>query len=473
MVKPINWGGLLEPYLQPLKERLGILPLGQYEDGSVRLAWPGLLADPVQHGMRSAETPIPPVDDDAAWAAKSRDFFDAAGLATTGALGANMAGSMVDNALGSAGGKLTPYKIAPKAEHQPGASRQAIEQVWGPNWDIFMGQQYRTAEAGGDLSTMYDILSAKLSKASDVAPEMRTAMEAELKKLYDEMGPVGRAAAGIYSNAKPGAAVPLAIDAAESQAPQGWQRIAEIDRSAPDELARALEAWVGGPADAIEKGYAGGIMMPQALESMDDATLNAFAAPVRDVLRETFGDKVTAYRGERPGGAQTTGRQNKLASYTTDRRVAERFAGAQGLAEMPIISDAELAAFQRTLDETGEVKIGPYTYRQNGDYVDIYNRDGFVTDTKSIADEVRGMNERATEANTERANAMANVREVSIPVDDIMWATDRFGQKELIARNKYSNAPTGAAIPLGMEGQEQDPQTLTTANILKMIRGQK
>jgi hypothetical protein len=39
---------------------------------------------------------------------------------------------------------------------------------------------------------------------------------------------------------------------------------------------------------------------------------------------------------------------------------------------------------------------------------------------------------------------------------------------------KYANAPTGAAIPAGMEAaQSGDPQTLTTANILKFLRGQK
>jgi hypothetical protein len=33
---------------QPLKERATVLPFGQYEDGSVGLAWPGLLAAPVE-----------------------------------------------------------------------------------------------------------------------------------------------------------------------------------------------------------------------------------------------------------------------------------------------------------------------------------------------------------------------------------------------------------------------------------------
>jgi hypothetical protein len=76
-----------------------------------------------------------------------------------------------------------------------------IEQVWGPKWDILMGREYRIAEAAGDLSTMYDILAAKLSKASSIDPEMRPAMERTVWDLYHEMGPEGRARAGIEENA--------------------------------------------------------------------------------------------------------------------------------------------------------------------------------------------------------------------------------------------------------------------------------
>lgn len=94
---------------------------------------------------------------------------------------------------GSAGGKLTP----PPA---------GIEQVWGPKWDIAMGQQYRIAEAGGDLSTMYDILTAKLSKASGIDPAMRTAMEAKVREIRNDMGPEWRKMAGI-ADEPPSAAI--------------------------------------------------------------------------------------------------------------------------------------------------------------------------------------------------------------------------------------------------------------------------
>jgi hypothetical protein len=37
----------------------------------------------------------------------------------------------------------------------------------------------------------------------------------------------------------------------------------------------------------------------------------------------------------------------------------------------------------------------------------------------------------------------------------------------------FGNAPTGSIPGLAAQTQEQDPQTLTTANILKFLRGQK
>lgn len=101
--------------------------------------------------------------------------------------------AMPSNAAGIFGGKLTP---------PPG-----IEQVWGPKWDIAIGQQYRTAEAGGDLSTMYDILTAKLSKASGIDPSMRTAMEAKVREIRNDMGLEWRRLAGISDE------TPNALDA--------------------------------------------------------------------------------------------------------------------------------------------------------------------------------------------------------------------------------------------------------------------
>jgi hypothetical protein len=126
----------VQPTEQPLKERglpgaqdptnQGVLsmfslpvladtvaPVGTYEDGSVGLAWPKVIAEPaarVKNALEAAFTGDQSyyfgddgrLTDDAIMAG-----LDMGGLAMTGGLGAGLAGGLVDNAVGSAGGNLT------------------------------------------------------------------------------------------------------------------------------------------------------------------------------------------------------------------------------------------------------------------------------------------------------------------------------------------------------------------------------
>jgi hypothetical protein len=101
--------GLMNLFSLPVLADM-VAPVGTYEDGSVGLAWPKLSAgigDAATRGYEQSQTGLPAINDDDAWAEKSRDFFDAASLAPMAGLGVGLAGGMVDNAVGSAGGKLS------------------------------------------------------------------------------------------------------------------------------------------------------------------------------------------------------------------------------------------------------------------------------------------------------------------------------------------------------------------------------
>lgn len=120
---------------QPIQERGFIAPLGVYEDGSVHAAWPEILAGPVNAFSRQIDrsnTNITSEDDAGNFYDESgnvvgnrytqdlnmaQDAFNIAGSATTGGLSAASLG-MMDNALGSAGGKLrtTSVSTAPKIQ---------------------------------------------------------------------------------------------------------------------------------------------------------------------------------------------------------------------------------------------------------------------------------------------------------------------------------------------------------------------
>lgn len=131
-----------------------------------------------------------------------------------------------------------------------------VEQTWGPKWDVLMGQQYRMAEAGGDLSTQYDILKAKLSKASGIDPEMRAAMEAKAQELAAEMGVEGRKAAGISANPDdPTTAAILALLTQQEKPSAGLVGKAKGARPEPDALIPKAEAM---GADVAPQGKSSG-----------------------------------------------------------------------------------------------------------------------------------------------------------------------------------------------------------------------
>ena len=150
MVNPINQNALLDLAMkawdstkQPLRSRATLLPLGEYEDGSVHPAWPGLLAAPFEgmanFGRLGYDSPEA-IEDNA------RSAFDIAGGAMTGSLGVGLAGGLVDNAVGSAGARLTgstpdlPMDLA---------SRMARAREMGFDTDV---TYYRGAHQFDDLS---------------------------------------------------------------------------------------------------------------------------------------------------------------------------------------------------------------------------------------------------------------------------------------------------------------------------------
>lgn len=265
-----------------------------------------------------------------------------------------------------------------------------------------------------------------------------------------------------------------AITLPPEQAKAFWDAVKPLDAKLEGDFARAMDDWVGGSHDTMSKGINGGLMMPERLEGLPPQQLDQMAAPVRDILRKAYGDTITVYRGE-GGGNPSTGRAGNLMSYTTDPQVAERFAGAQTKA-MPLISDAEIAAAEKQLAAAGEVTIGGKTYRQKpgSEYVDIYDRDGhFVTDTDSLRSDLGSLNEWRSGLNTDRDAALQKVRAVQIPVDQVVWATDRFGQKEIIAKaGAEQPVPNGERISgqAGREGRLNQPN-LSAQEILQREYG--
>ena len=244
--------------------------------------------------------------------------------------------------------------------------------------------------------------------------------------------------------------------------PAFWKMVKPMDAKLSGDAARAMDEWVGGGVDTVERGLTGGLMMPDRLESMSDAALDAMAAPVRGMLRDAHGSTITVYRGEQTGASQSTGRKNRLASYTTNRKVAEAFSGAGQ--ESSIISEDMIAKAERDYAATGEAKVGRFWFKRDDEYDAINMLDrggGVITDTDSIRGTIEDSNADATSRNNERSKALAGVTEVRLPVDAVVWATDRFNQKEIIAKR-------GSEMP-ALDGKK----SVTKSEIVSHLEGNR
>lgn len=101
-----------EAHSGPVVDRASMLPIGQYEDGSLTLAWPGFLKDMYEGAVRSYEQGrhLPRVDDQGFYAGTPRaeplDAFNAASIAPMAGVAGRVTGVIPKGALGSGGSDM-------------------------------------------------------------------------------------------------------------------------------------------------------------------------------------------------------------------------------------------------------------------------------------------------------------------------------------------------------------------------------
>lgn len=253
--------------------------------------------------------------------------------------------------------------------------------------------------------------------------------------------------------------------------PFSWDAARTAESSLGPEASRALDAWVGGPLDAAKNpDFVGGIWNRDRLtNALSDPVIGqqirAAFDPVRQGLQATHGDKITLYRaaGDLPAGSAP----HDYLSYTGDRAFAEAHAGVQK--PRRIYGEDEIAAIEKQITQKGEADLNGRLKLKKGEYggVDLYNRNEHITGYSDAKDFLTQHNEMAAEHNAERAARLARVSERSIPIDDIVAATDRFNQKEFIIRNRGkfgsgANDARSSAANIGIvAGSPQQPRVLT------------
>jgi hypothetical protein len=177
--------------------------------------------------------------------------------------------------------------------------------------------------------------------------------------------------------------------------------------------------------------------------------LDAAMAPVREKLRQRFGPTVRLYRAQQPVPENVKPRN--VLSWTLDPKVADSFAGVEPGA-LPM-TDAEIDALVKAFEEKGEVRVGRTIIRHNAEdgRVDLYSAadeygdeslitDIFTTGTPSDAVRSHFMQEReyAEELLAKNTKRRQRIIQRDVPVEDIVWITDRANQAEFIVRTSNS-----------------------------------
>jgi hypothetical protein len=232
---------------------------------------------------------------------------------------------------------------------------------------------------------------------------------------------------------------------------QTVQVIDKADAAISDELDRVVTGFVGHGRGA--KAGDVGIMQAHRMEEVARgnapdvaAKLEETFAPVREELRSLHGDNITLYRVQEPVVADETvtpgsvpgDRKRAALSWTADPAFAKDYAGAgEG---KPVIEDTQITALEKEFEEKGEVKIPStsYTLKLEDGAVQIYDPSvgGHVTDTDSVRAFIEeDVNAPRLENKAKAAKNAEKIITAEVPLNDVIWATNRANQTEFIVKN--------------------------------------
>lgn len=234
--------------------------------------------------------------------------------------------------------------------------------------------------------------------------------------------------------------------------------VKQADQNLSDPASRAITDFVGGPHYAKDAGQLFGAMWSKPLEDafsdnpsqegmqIKQQLVSAFE-PVKHYLEQKFGQTITLYRAQMP--VKDKGVRHTL-SWTSNPLVAASFAGIdQWEMKLKPISDETIAKALQIYHNTGQVNFRGKTYKRtdsptdkNHDpnvddyYYDIWKGNEFITDGYNLKAEFQDQQQYIQSLIDKREDKQKNIITAVIPVEDIIWITNRFGQSEFILKNK-------------------------------------
>jgi GNAT superfamily N-acetyltransferase len=208
------------------------------------------------------------------------------------------------------------------------------------------------------------------------------------------------------------------------------------DRELPVEAYHAILAFVGhepgalsthGPgtigimdAVALEEAYTEPLSSPHAREIRRG--LESAMAPIREKLRAEVGDSITLYRHQSP--RTENAKDRTVLSWTSDREFAEYL---HGPGERDVYYLQSRGPYSQVIETDPAYGSVPFSSQESAQAwadahpgVDIH---GDSVGSVDVVSEKRGEKQKGV------------VVTADVPLDDIVWITDRAGQSEFIVRN--------------------------------------
>lgn len=263
--------------------------------------------------------------------------------------------------------------------------------------------------------------------------------------------------------------------------PQAWAMLKTADASLPDEAAEAIDKFIGMRHDVMDHpdDTQYGFMVARPLEraygkefekdswdadgsryaeekekaALVRKQLDAAFAPVRATLKKEIGPFITLYRGQSPVNKkiETSGfdpGERKLLSWTSDPEVAKSFVGMRRVHRVPSIEEIDKAVDDFAQDGIAHIPFKGWWIKLNSEmpqYYDIFacrekeemGDHSYVTDgdVKDLRNELMDYRKERLDDKAEEDAKLSKITMGRIPLDAVVWISNRAGQKEFIVKN--------------------------------------
>ena len=162
--------------------------------------------------------------------------------------------------------------------------------------------------------------------------------------------------------------------------------------------------------------------------------INTAFEPVRKLMHRLFGDTIKIHRGQRHFKPDQLSKDRNLFSFSFDENVARAFAHGRIKHKVDSIEDIKKAV--ATYERTGFVSFGNKKYKripETPQYFWIYDRNNNVITDGDNLEELLMDNRKHQLMNKQEDEAKGEVHSIDVPIDKIVWLSNRLGSKEFIA----------------------------------------